>query len=150
MIKKENLLIFGLSIFLISVLLHKKSDFGLLDVLNNIVAFSMSLLALVYCIWYKKMYNETPKLVILCFLHLLTSFFVVKMLFLLVLFEYTFIFLYYSRKKIVNPIEVDLEIESYLAVINKNKTFFTRPPLYLAIIVYACVALFLASRTFPL
>lgn len=130
--------------------MHKKSDFSLLDILNDIVAFSMSLLALAYCIWYKKMYNQTPKLIILCFLHLLTSFFIVKTLSLLVVLEYALIFLYYSRKEIVDPIDVDPEIESFLAILKKNKTFFTRPPLYFAIIVYACVALFLASRTFAL
>lgn len=135
---------------LVTVLMHKKSDFGLLDILTNIAAFSMSLLALVYSIWYKKIYTQTPKLIIMCFLHVLTSFFVVKPLALLVLLEYIIIFLYYSRKEIVDPVEVDPEIESYLAVIKKNKAFFIRQPLYLAIVVYACVALFLASKTFPL
>ena len=123
MIKKENLAIFGLAVLLITVLTHKKFDFSLFDILENIVAFLMSLLALVYSIWYKKIYNQTPKFIILCFLHVLTSFFIIKLLAVLVLFEYILVFLYYSRKNVVDPLEVDPEIESYLAVIKKNKAF---------------------------
>lgn len=143
-------MLFGLVVLSISISLHKKSEFTLYHILLNIVAFSISILVLVYCIWYKKIYNKTPKLILCCLIHLVTSFIIIKPLSLLVLFEYAMMFLYFSGKKINGFTDVDPEIESYLAVAKKNKAFFAPLPLYIAIIMYACIALFIASRTLPL
>jgi hypothetical protein len=145
--KKDTLFLFGLIVLLITVCVKKKYGFNIIDIVLNLITFSVSLLSFIYCIWYKKAYNHNSKLIYAGLINLITCLIISKFVFFAAFLGYSGVYFYYSRKKIVGFTDVDPEMESYLAVIKKNEMFFTKIPLCIAIGLYSIAVLVIGYKT---
>ena len=145
--KKYALILFGLLVLLITVSIKKKYGFNMFDIILNLITFAVSLVSFIYSIWYKKVYNHNTKLFYAGLINLMTCLFLSKFIFFAASVGYIGVYFCYSRKKIIAFTDVDPELESYLAVFKKNKMFFTKIPICIAIGLYSIAVLVIVHET---